>query len=576
MSDPDRDPSSSARCDLDSWRAAASRNAFDTDPFLRRLLERHLGARFGQLEDRLRQIGIAAGAELDALVAESNLDANLPTLKRQDAFGRPLEQVILHPAGHAVGELFWASGVLSVLAEPGHEVDCGAIAYLLDRHGEAGHACPVACTAGAIKLLQRVGTDDQRQRYLPALLDPDYRSRLHAAQFVTEVQGGSDVGSNSCGAVPDPDRPGWFRISGEKWFCSVADAGLFVVSARLEGAGDGTRGLGLFLVPRHLDGRPNGFALRKLKIKLGTRSMATGEIDFDGALGEPIGPPGDGFRNLVGIVLDTSRVHNAVAACGLMRRVSVEAHHFAAHRSAFGRPILDYPSIWEILSRMRLRTLAATVTTFRILAMTDRLDAGDGDADLLSARRIAVMINKYWTAIAATATARDGIEVLGGNGTIEDFSALPRLYRDAIVIESWEGTHNTLCAQVLRDFASRALHRPWLDVAAREIEAIGNSRLEGPVARARKLHNDVARRIERMLAADAGTASAQIRAVVDRMCRLTDWVALAAQADWDLDRNGSSDCLDALELYRLSVLDGADPQDQPELVELWRRMSREP
>jgi alkylation response protein AidB-like acyl-CoA dehydrogenase len=576
MSDPARDPSTLARTDLEAWHAAAWRNGFDTDPFLRQLLERYLGARFGQLEDRFRQVAEAAGAELDALVSEANRDENLPCLRRHDSLGRPIEAVVHHPAGHAVGELFWSSGVLSVLAEPGNEVLCGATAYLLDRHGEAGHACPIACTAGAIKLLQRVGTDDQRQRYLPALLDADYRRRLHAAQFVTEVQGGSDVGSNSCRAVPDPDRPGWFRISGEKWFCSVADAGLFVVSARVDGAPPGTKGLGLFLVPRTIDGRPNGFQLRRLKIKLGTRSMPTGEIDFDGALGEAVGPIGDGFRNLVAIVLDTSRIHNAIAACGLMRRASVEAHHFAAHRRAFARPILDYPAVWEILARMRLRTMAATATTFRILHMSDLVDTNNADGDLLAARRIAVMINKYWTAIAATASARDGIEVLGGNGTIEDFSALPRLYRDAIVVESWEGTHNTLCAQVLRDFATRGLHRPWLDVLAREINAIDNPRLEGTVARAHKLHQDLVHRVDRVLAADPGTASAHIRSLVDRMCRLTDWVALAAQADWEFAHNGSSDCLDALELYRLGVLDHVDPQDHPELVELWRRMSRKP
>jgi hypothetical protein len=576
MTDRDPDPSASARGDLDGWRAATARNAFDTDPFFRRLLERHLGARFGRLEDRLRQVAEAAGAELDALVAEANRDANLPALRRHDAEGRPVEEVVFHPAGHAVGELFWSSGVLAVLAEPGNETACGALAYLLDHHGEAGHACPVACTAGAIKLLQRLGNDDQCQRYLPALLDPDYRRRLHAAQFVTEVQGGSDVGNNSCRAVGEPGRPGWFRISGEKWFCSVADAGLFVVSARVAGAGDGTRGLGLFLVPRLIDGRPNGFALRRLKSKLGTRSMATGEIEFDNALGEAIGPTGDGFRNLVGIVLDTSRVHNAVAACGLMRRAAVEAHHFAAHRSAFGDRILDFPAVQEILARMRLRTMAGLATTFRILAMTDRHDTGQGDDTELGARRIAVMINKYWTATASTASARDGIEVLGGNGTIEDFSAMPRLYRDAIVIESWEGTHNTLCAQVLRDFTSRGLHRKWLDQLDREIGVIGNRHLEGPAARAHQLHGDVARRIERLLAADPPTAAAHVRAVVDRMCRLTDWVALTAEADWELERSGSSDCLDALELYRLSVLDRADPQDHPEVAELWRRMSREP
>jgi len=576
MTDRDPDPSASARSDLDGWRAAAGRNAFDTDPFFRRLLERHLGARFGRFEDRLRQVAEASGAELDALVAEANRDENLPALRRHDAEGRPIEEVVFHPAGHAVGELFWSSGVLAVLAEPGHETPCGALAYLLDRHGEAGHACPVACTAGAIKLLQRLGTEDQRRRYLPALLETDYRRRLHAAQFVTEIQGGSDVGSNGCRAVAEPGREGWFRISGEKWFCSVADAGLFVVSARVDGAGDGTRGLGLFLVPRLVDGRPNGFAFRRLKSKLGTRSMATGEIDFDGALGEAIGPLGDGFRNLVGIVLDTSRVHNALAACGVMRRAAVEAHHFAAHRSAFGERILGFPAVQEILARMRLRTMAGLATTFRILAMSDRLDTGQGDETELAARRIAVMINKYWTAIASTASARDGIEVLGGNGTIEDFSAMPRLYRDAIVIESWEGTHNTLCAQVLRDFSTRGLHRRWLDQLDGEIAAIGNRHLEGPAARARQLHGEAARRIERLLAADPATASAHVRAVVDRMCRLSDWVALAAQADWELERNGASECLDALELYRLSVLDQVDPQDHPELVELWRRMSREP
>ena len=153
---------------------------------------------------------------------------------------------------------------------------------------------------------------------------------------------------------------------------------------------------------------------------------------------------------------------------------------------------------------------------------------------------------------------------------------LPRLYRDAIVIESWEGTHNTLCAQVLRDFAARGLHRPWLEQLDREIGALTNRGLEGPAARAHQLHADVARRIERLLAADPPTAAAHVRRVVDRMCRLTDWVALTTQADWELERSGSSDCLDALELYRLSVLDPVDPQDHPELVELWRRMSRDP
>jgi hypothetical protein len=352
----------------------------------------------------------------------------------------------------------------------------------------------------------------------------------------------------------------------------VADAGLFVVSARLEGGPEGTGGLGLFLVPRLFDGRPNGFRIDRLKIKLGTRSMATGEFTFDRALGEPIGPMEQGFRNLVGIVLDTSRVHNAVAACGIMRRAYVEAQIFASHRTAFAHRILDYPPIQETLARMKLRTMTGLATTFRILQMSDRLVHDPDDADLEAARRISVMINKYWTAVAATASARDGIEVLGGNGTIEDFSVLPRLYRDAIVVESWEGTHNTLIAQVLRDFAVRALHRPWLDRLAAEIAAVDHPNLAGSAARSREILDELDRGIEDLLAAP-DTAQIHVRRLVDRMCRLTDWVALLSQAQWVLERYGSGEVLDAVELYRLAELDGSDPRQRPEMVELYRRLS---
>ena len=562
-----------ARTALEAWQRQAAAELERLDPFTEKLLRRHLGPRWPGVEGRMREVARSAGAGLDALVREANRDANLPEVRRHDAVGRAVEEVVFHPAHHDAGRVFWASRVLAELAEPGNEVLAGAIAYLLDRHGEAGHACPVACTAGAVKLLQRLGTDEQKRRFLPALLSADYDDRLHAAQFVTEVQGGSDVGSNDCCATALPERPGRYRIDGEKWFCSVADAGLFVVSARLEGGPEGTRGLGLFLVPRHVDGAVNGFALRRLKYKLGTRSMPTGEIEFEGAVGELIGPPQQGFKNLVAIVLDTSRVHNALAACGLMRRALIDGHAFAAARRAFGRPIADYPAVQEILARMKLSTMAATATTFRLLAMSDRLDLGCGDDDLKASRRIAVMINKYWTARAATEVARDGIELFGGNGTIEDFSVLPRLYRDAIVIESWEGTHNTLCAQVLRDMAGRGLHRPWLDQLRSEIGALEHEGARAAAALAATLLAEVEGRIGRLLEEDELRASAHIRHVVDRMCRLTDVVALATQLDWELVLGTADETADALELHRLTLVEHADPQATPSLVELNRRFA---
>lgn len=570
------DHAAAGRHDLTKWRTAAAANAFDTDPFFQRLVARLLGdADADAVARRLHRLADQLGPALDADVRECSRDENLPRLRRHDELGHPIESVTFHPAHHRVGRVFWGSGVLSELERPGTERLAGSMGYLLSQHGEAGHTCPIACTAGAIKLVQRVGTDAQRERWLPGLLDRDYDHRLHAAQFVTEVQGGSDVGLNTCVARPDPDRADRYRLSGEKWFCSVADAGLFVVSARIEGGAEGTRGLGLFLVPRCIDDRPNGFVLRRLKYKLGTRSMPTGEIEFQDALAEPIGPIGDGFRNLVSIVLDTSRVHNAVAACGVMRRAFQDAHTYAAHRRAFGVAIAQFPSTQEILARMKVSIQANLTSTFWILSLTDAL-AGDGsDPDREAARRVAVMINKYRTAIACTRTVRDGIEIFGGNGTIEDFSVLPRLYRDAIVLESWEGTHNTLCAQILRDMATRKLHEPWLRVMGREIEGLDHPALADDHATAQRLHAELAGAIETLLASDPSRAAAQIRTVVDRMGTLTDLVSLAAHARWELADGDGAASLDALALYRKLWLERADPLSDPGLLELHQRLARE-
>jgi alkylation response protein AidB-like acyl-CoA dehydrogenase len=570
---PAKDSTESAREDLDRWLEQASENRYASDGFIRRLLHSHLGPRWAEADALLRAVSDQTGPRLDAFARESNRDENLPQLRRHDRFGRAIEEIEFHPSYHEAGRLFWSSGVLAALATPGNEVLSGGIAYLLDQHGEAGHACPVACTAGAAKLVQQVGTADQKRRLLPGLLSSDYDQRLHAAQFVTEVQGGSDVGANSCRARADHRRRGWYRISGEKWFCSVADAELFVVSARVDGSPSGTSGLGLFLVPRHIDGRVNGFHLRKLKYKLGTRSMATGEIEFDLALGESIGDLNRGFRNLVAIVLDTSRVHNGIAACGLARRALAEGHAFAQHRSAFSEKIARYPGVQEILARMKLATMTALATTFRVLAMSDLIETGQADKDLVDARRISVMINKYWTAMAGTACTRDGIELLGGNGTIEDFSVLPRLYRDAIVVESWEGTHNTLVAQVLRDFSERGLHQPWLDRLRTEVDLIDHPHLAATAEIARSELEAVEGRISRLLAEDQRAAAAQIRHIVNDMCRLTDWVALATQLQWEKTWGVEADTADALELYRLTKIEKADPQSAPELIDLHRRFS---
>jgi alkylation response protein AidB-like acyl-CoA dehydrogenase len=425
------------RAALARWEESRPRNFYDAAPVLRSALAFYLGgARLALIEPRLQSFGAAVATVADPAAAAIESRHRVPTI---DA----AQRIHFDPEYEAAGRAVWASGVVG--ARP---LDQAALLFLLAHAGEGGHTCPVVCSTGLVRALRAHGPDDLRQRFLPPLLDADYDRCHRGAQFLTEIHGGSDVGANQVEAVPDGDA---WRISGEKWFCSVADAEQFAVTARPRGAPNGTRGLGCFLVPRTLDGSVNGFAVRKLKDKLGTRVLATGEVEFDGALAYPIGTLEDGFRIAAGTILNTSRWLNAVGSAALMHRAYLEAASFARHRRAFGRPIGDFPLVRENLAIMKAEAQAALASTLELTRLVEGIDSGLTDEAYVAWHRILVNANKFVTSLAATRVCRRGIEALGGNGTVEDFSPLPRLWRDAIVFESWEGAHNVLCAQVLRD-----------------------------------------------------------------------------------------------------------------------------
>ena len=240
--DDERSRIDEGREDLIAWERSKPKSFFETDRNLQAVLHTHLGPRYAALEPELRRTGELVAGRGDELARLCNRDENLPVLRGWNGVGEPTQEVVFTAAHHELGAIFSGSGVLALLGEPRSEVATGALVYLLAQLGEAGHACPTACTAGLIKLLQRVGSEEQRARVLPRLLDRDYGRRLYASQFVTEVQGGSDVGSNDCRVEPDPQRPGLYRLSGEKWFCSVMDAPLFVMTARVPDSRPGTAG----------------------------------------------------------------------------------------------------------------------------------------------------------------------------------------------------------------------------------------------------------------------------------------------------------------------------------------------
>ena len=495
-------------------------NFWRADAHARRAV-RHLAgeARFAEWQDGFDRFGAACAGPVDAAVRASNLSHNLPRLERYSAFGERTEAIEFHPAYHEAGRAIYGSGVMAALGEPGNNLRSLTLFYLSAHNGEAGHNCPLACTAGLIRALRHVGSQALRERYLPRLLSTDYDELAHGAQFLTEVQGGSDVGANAVRAVPEAG--GAWRLHGEKWFCSNASFDVALVTARPEGAASGTGGLGLFLVPRRLpDGRLNAYRIRRLKDKLGTRSMASGEIDFDGAAAWPVGPVEDGFENVMTYVINTSRVANAFGCCGNARRACLVAGAYARTRRAFGAEILGYPMTQETLADMRAETAAMLSGSLAIAERLDREELGRLDAEGRAFLRMALNLNKLRSALSAHEVIVSGIEVLGGNGAIETFSVLPRLLRDNVVYENWEGTHNVLLLQVLRDCRRKGLHEGFFAHLASQ--AAGHARVAPALESARGA-------LAQALAADDAAASLALRPLGSRLAWL-QW-ACAMLAD---------------------------------------------
>jgi putative acyl-CoA dehydrogenase len=257
---------------------------------------------------------------------------------------------------------------------------------------------------------------------------------------MTEKQGGSDVRTNATTATPTAE-PGVYTLRGHKWFTSAPMCDLFLVLAQAPG------GLSCFLVPRILpDGSRNAFRIQRLKDKLGNRSNASSEPEFDGTVAWLVGPEGQGVKTIIEMV-NCTRLDCVMASATLMRRTLVEAGHHARHRSAFGARLLDQPLMRNVLADLALESEAATTLTLRLAGAADR--AVRGDAAERDFRRIATAVGKYWVTKRGPAFTAEALECLGGNGYVEE-SGMPRHYREAPLLSIWEGSGNVNALDVLR------------------------------------------------------------------------------------------------------------------------------
>lgn len=544
---------------LKEWDASQPSNYFTVDLNFQRTLEYHWGLEpYRQQAAKLYKFGEILACEVEPAVREASSEANLPRLERFDPWGTSVEDVTFHPSHDEAGRHIYSSGIMEVNKDKDANLISLALFYLSAQNGEAGHNCSLACTAGLIKVLQAVGSEEQKERYLPKLLDPDYDDNYKGAQYLTEVQGGSDVGANAATATPTNSKDIW-RLNGEKWFCSNITADLALVTARVSGQGDGTRGLGLFLMPRYLeDGRLNSVAVQRLKDKLGTRSLATGELLLDNATAYQIGPTEEGFKNVMAYVINTSRIYNAIGVCGNARRAYLVASSFANHRRAFDRAIVHFPIVQDILANIRADSTAILSGSLQIARYMDLAQTEGADPNISGFLRMAVNLNKYRSAVHAHHCIISGIELLGGNGAIESFSVLPRLLRDNIVYENWEGTHNVLLAQLQRDIRRYQIHIPFFAITR---QLIGNHSQEALRSEALGISDRLVAELDEVLDMDELTAGIYFRPLMDRIADLYYAACMMSEAEWEIREKSDGRKLRLTNLFFNRRTAGREPKD---------------
>ena len=374
-----------------------------------------------------------------------------PALETYDRNGEVVNRVVANRWYEQQHEELYRRGIIGLpYSEKAPHLLTFTMGYVLSQ-SDISLLCPVTLTGAVAYVLGAHAPDNVRQRYLYDVVRMDGLAKT-GGTWATEQHGGSDVGATTTVAVRSGEH---FALQGLKWFTSNANSGLAVATARPEGAPAGSAGLGLYLVPSHLDdGRPNHYRIRKLKDKLGTKGLPTGEIDLLGAEAVEIASPPHGFK-LMMEALEYSRVHNAVGSVGFQRRALREALAWAHTRQAFGHVLADYPMVQDELLRIRVEFEAGARLAFEAALAFDETQH---DAERRTWLRLVTALAKYLTAEYAIAATRAALELIGGNGYTSDYP-VARLLRDAQVLTVWEGPANIQALELLRLLALR--YRGW-------------------------------------------------------------------------------------------------------------------
>ncbi|ETW99415.1 MAG: hypothetical protein ETSY1_15095 [Candidatus Entotheonella factor] len=506
------------------YESGRNLNYYEADANLRFVLQGHLDPQtLSWAETHLWQLGKRCGTDI---VRRADVyDAENHKLIRYDKFGCDISQVSHHPdwlsnlnEAFDFGLIGWNYDNDRVMNEGYAPVQLKVAFDYLVGQADMAICCPIELATGAVVVLEEFADEATKSRLLPPIVATKTQDRLQVAQVLTEITGGSDVGASRTVAE---QRHGEWYITGEKWFASNVGADLIFTMARVNDT-PGTSGLAFFVIPRvKPDGSPNTVSIRRLKDKMGTIGVPTGELIFDQAFAHLIGKPDEGWKYMAEM-LNHTRFWNAVGSLGIMRRAYLEAAVYAARRKGFGTSVDHFPMIQEQLVQLTVDLEATTALIFEVAAALEEAQTTADAAAHLRFRILAPVV-KYRTGEQNMDFAQAAVEMLGGNGYVRDFGT-PKLLRDAQVNTIWEGTSNICALDLLRGIAKQRGHQPVLERARQ----LAGSATLAPAKRLAETALHVVKEVEQAVAALTKASETRCQQQARRMAELVgDAMALA-------------------------------------------------
>ena len=454
MSLPDRDNPYSFKAFLD-WRNNV--DYYRDDPFLQQVVRHFTGDQWESIDLSACEISKKASFRWRDMAERIAWPEHRPFMMHYDGMNNRIDRIVRPRDTEAMESEIFTEGFFSANTHPWEKL---VKMYLVFQNGEACIACPLTCTEGLVELLRKYADTPELRHILEHCAEGIDGHFAIGAQYLSEIHGGSDVPSNLLEAVAEE---GTWRLYGTKFFCSATHADYAVVTAKPSGS----EKVALFVVPSWLPGNRekevrNGCTIERIKRKMGTSELTTAEMTFNGAVAYPVGPLDRGVANVVGIVLTYSRLTVGLSASAFMTRAVREARQYAAFREAFGVPIGSIPILAGQVREIDNATRRTTAGAFKLYDAFLSLDGGlkggvePDEPEAMRRKRFQVrelvMMQKITASKDAVDVIRTAMSVFGGHGVMEDFSCLPRLYRDSAVNELWEGPANVLLMQMHRDF----------------------------------------------------------------------------------------------------------------------------